>query len=89
MRLLRPRFTVRRLMVAVAVVGVVLGIGSDLDRRRRRFLDLRSYYREKAVIHSECWTRIVSMRDYYLSRKYERAARYPWLPVAPDPPEPE
>jgi hypothetical protein len=23
-----------------------------------------------------------------LRRKYERAARYPWLPVAPDPPEP-
>ena len=21
--------------------------------------------------------------------KYERATRYPWLPVAPDPPEPE
>jgi len=28
---------------------------------------------------------------YYqsLRRKYERAARYPWLPVEPDPPEPE
>jgi hypothetical protein len=24
-----------------------------------------------------------------LRRKYERAARYPWLPVAPDPPEPK
>jgi hypothetical protein len=24
-----------------------------------------------------------------LRRKYERAARYPWLPVEPDPPEPE
>jgi hypothetical protein len=23
-----------------------------------------------------------------MARKYERAARYPWLPVAPDPPEP-
>jgi hypothetical protein len=30
-------------------------------------------------------------RDYYaaLRRKYCRAARYPWLPVSPDPPEPE
>jgi hypothetical protein len=28
---------------------------------------------------------------YYIDliQKYERAARYPWLPVAPDPPEPE
>jgi hypothetical protein len=24
-----------------------------------------------------------------LREKYERAARYPWLPVAPDPPEPK
>lgn len=24
-----------------------------------------------------------------LAKKYEHAARYPWLPVAPDPPEPE
>lgn len=24
-----------------------------------------------------------------MMRKYERAARYPWLPVTPDPPEPE
>ena len=23
-----------------------------------------------------------------IEAKYERAARYPWLPVAPDPPEP-
>lgn len=29
--------------------------------------------------------------DYYaaLQAKYERAARYPWLPVEPDPPMPE
>jgi hypothetical protein len=29
--------------------------------------------------------------DYHdsLISKYERAARYPWLPVAPDPPEPK
>ena len=24
-----------------------------------------------------------------MARKYEHAARYPWLPVEPDPPEPE
>ena len=29
--------------------------------------------------------------DYHgtMRRKYERAARYPWLAVAPDPPEPQ
>jgi hypothetical protein len=25
----------------------------------------------------------------HLQGKYERAARYPWLPVVPDPPYPE
>jgi hypothetical protein len=25
----------------------------------------------------------------HLKHKYERAARYPWLPVEPDPPEPK
>jgi hypothetical protein len=31
------------------------------------------------------------LRAYYgqMSRKYERAASYPWLPVEPDPPAPE
>lgn len=24
-----------------------------------------------------------------LARKYEQAARHPWLPVEPDPPEPD
>ncbi len=28
-------------------------------------------------------------REDELARKYERAARYPWLPVEPDPPEPQ
>jgi hypothetical protein len=28
-------------------------------------------------------------RQALLSKKYERAARYPWLPVAPDPAEPD
>lgn len=28
-------------------------------------------------------------RSRLLAEKYEHAARYPWLPVAPDPPEPK
>lgn len=33
--------------------------------------------------------RVSSSEEYHrrLKRKYERAARYPWLPVEPDPPE--
>jgi hypothetical protein len=35
---------------------------------------------------ADCATK--AARCAALARKYERAARYPWLPVEPDPPEP-
>jgi hypothetical protein len=33
----------------------------------------------------------VLLRDHFrhMEEKYRRAARYPWLPVAPDPPQPK
>lgn len=36
------------------------------------------------------YERMMDRADHHaaMARKYERAARYPWLPVAPDPPEP-
>ena len=40
---------------------------------------VRNLYRVRALVHYHS----------ALTQKYERAARYPWLPVAPDPPEPE
>jgi hypothetical protein len=35
--------------------------------------------------------RMMDRADHHasLARKYEEAARYPWLPVEPDPPEPD
>ncbi len=111
MKLPRVRFTVRRLMVAVAVTGFILG-GEAIRRRwlsyrasvenhaneeRRMRLLLREGFlhetagdgtrrrwqigpggereriRERLLYHS-------LMKD-----RYQRAARYPWLPVAPDP----
>lgn len=35
--------------------------------------------------------RMKAMAAYYgmMRKKYERAARYPWLPIEPDPPPPE
>ena len=41
--------------------------------------------------HRKDWiarTRGVLRYHTRMARKYERTARYPWLPVAPDPPEP-
>src|SRR5947209_518836 len=45
--------------------------------RRKNEADEASLRRSKSTYHSA------------LRAKYERAARYPWLPVAPDPPEPK
>jgi hypothetical protein len=103
-----PRFTVRRLMVAVAVVGVIGGGWIEGERRRARFRELVKVYtlqvmNYSAIMYSgpggEHFEKYVRDRRaknakplaYYteMLRKYQFAARYPWLPVAPDPPEPE
>jgi hypothetical protein len=112
MRWPRVRFTVRRMMVAVAVVAV--GLGALILIARSHAYSVRAGnhgYREW-----RCWEAIrvygadprgVTLRGpepvevfidrsrrlagYYatLRRKYEQAAARPWLPVEPDPPEPQ
>jgi hypothetical protein len=90
-----PRVTVRRLMIAVAVVGLIAG---SLIERGRRF-------REMADRHWKLWLEnpasVVDSRapdeaqarqsEHHraMGEKYRYAARYPWLPVAPDTPEPD
>jgi hypothetical protein len=94
MRLPRVRFTVRRLMASVAIVAFILWA--------ERLLRLPREYRDRAGYYSQCEfdasgrlapgnPRDRAVVDHYhsLHEKYERAARYPWLPIAPDPPEPE
>jgi hypothetical protein len=93
--------TTRRWMIAVAVVGLILG-GSAMVERVVRFHRLAYWYRIAEEINRG--DRVVlpggisvqsggskPLAGYYagLWRKYEHAARYPWLPVEPDPPEPE
>lgn len=103
MRLPRLRFPVRRMMVAVAIVGLAFG----LWRRRESFLEKSRQNTGAATLHPcrlppEAGTdeypqwqeeeEMIRRRDDHLLRlaaKYERAARYPWLPVAPDQPEPK
>lgn len=102
---LRFRLTVRGLMIVVAVVGLVIGLGVEGERRRERYLSLA---RQHAIIREDLhkFLVIVSPTDsvqffgdrraiadrvgYHgrLKAKYEAAARFPWLPVEPDPPEP-
>jgi hypothetical protein len=106
MRLSRPRFTLRWLMVAVAVLGASLG----LWRRSVEFRERADELTHVLIPHRLMPDRLPGIitpviqraRDEKARRnaiwypwardmvaKYERAARYPWLPVGSDPPEPE
>jgi hypothetical protein len=97
-----PRFTVRRLMVTVAIAGIVLGPLAYLGQRSKRFGQIsRVHVRamsdgaiEAANLkrRGDPRSKLASARaDYHQAMwlKYFHAARYPWLPVEPDPPEPE
>ncbi len=116
MRLPRVRFTVRRMMIAVAVVarsvrdrsplGVAqLYLEKAADHAGFRALVLRSpetiaYWESRWTAQREGlpakypWPSgtpfVPAMARYYdaMRIKYEQAARYPWLPIAPDPPKP-
>jgi hypothetical protein len=85
--------TTRRWMVAVAVVGIALG----MIERHERFRWIAVHHRGEVPQHlprikpsgmeDKRW-RLFEWHES-MARKYEHAARYPWLPVEPDPPEPE
>ncbi len=131
----RVRFTVRRMMVAVAIAAVATGCvtfwkrSTDFHRLADQYGQLESDESAwlSSILEHQEWTKkhgragipfdlppvppsellksdaeiIAEIDDeakrrrekieWYRPRrlKYERAARYPWLPVAPDPPEPE
>jgi hypothetical protein len=88
MRLPRPQFTVRRLMVAVAVV---LGLSRWLWNRSVAFRSIADAQNAKRMggipMHTENLPRLLYHIE--IGNKYDRAARNPWLPVGPDPPEPK
>jgi hypothetical protein len=106
----RLRFTVRGLMIAVAVAAVAaVGHTANVILTKRSIV-----FRAKADWHAQCFATAIRILEdnaayaddqarhnvqrgigawlnYHdsLENKYRRAARYPWLPVEPDPPEPE
>jgi hypothetical protein len=103
MPLPRVRFTVRRMMVAVAITGVTLGFHSWSTRRSDAFATLWIHHyckatdsgieMEKAGRKGDAARAALLRRrmDWHCDmwRKYGHASRYPWLPVPPDPPGPE
>ena len=100
----RVRFTVRRLMVAVAVVALALGVPSALHRRAERFHALADYHALWANRPGEwAWTQIARAGAVSPSEP-TRVGRHgtprcaasmttppatPGSPSPPDPPEPE
>ena len=96
MRLGCPRLTVRGMMVAVAVVAVALSL-IVLKRRSDGYRSLAGYHAARAMAESGTgpaesgFARIWTQQGEWHKRmreKYERAASRPWMPVEPDPPEP-
>jgi hypothetical protein len=90
-------------MIAVAVVALVCAATVVLMKRRERFLRTAQEH-TRAFLAIEwgdvikapasererlgIWNAHVAEWRVEMTRKYRRAARYPWLPVAPDPPMP-
>jgi hypothetical protein len=105
MKLPLVRFTIRRLMVGVAMAALLLGAIVGVENRRQRFLAIANIHRANLIAWEEVGSSEASRERFDISgrkvsleadrwhlqmaEKYDRAARYPWLPVRPDPPEPE
>jgi hypothetical protein len=81
----------------VAALAIVLAMLIATERRRQSFLrranelsDKYSRGAQYAGMSREAREQARKQNEYYLqlNKKYVRAARYPWLPVDPDPPMP-
>jgi hypothetical protein len=101
----RLRFTVRQMMVVVPLTGALAGValwGASLLWVSVEYQVLAekhaalaqsapgrvSVARVGGKVLAEWWS---PSREYHLrmKKKYEQAAAEPWIPVEPDPPEPE
>jgi hypothetical protein len=86
-----PRITTRRLMLAVALVGLGLGSIAELHRRSVAFDRLSKYHILTAGnLHPPRRHGPIPRADWHarMGAKYRAAAERPWLPVEADPPEP-
>ena len=98
-----PRMTTRRWMVAVAIIALGCAVLASLIERRRAYLIERRRERFARIAdrHISVFLTPAQVRDPErrsaerldwhgkMADKYLHAARYPWLPVEPDPPKPK
>jgi hypothetical protein len=86
-----PCITIRRLMVAVAIAGMTLDGTAwclKLYRLHRQYIAKSNYY-ELRYDSSPASPTHVREWEGQMMMKYRNHAFCPWLPVEPDPPEPE
>jgi hypothetical protein len=97
MRLPRLRFTIRRMLMLVAVIGMVAAPLTIRERRRLRFEALSEVHLAKMIqlngnrpLFIRKLDDLSPLQVYHarLSAKYHRAASRPMVSVEPDPPEP-
>ena len=87
----RVRFTIRRMMVAVAVVAIWFGWSRWMEKRAAQFRSLYVYHINRVGPISSPKPRPDEAQGFChlaMGEKYRVAALWPWLPVEPDPPEP-
>ncbi len=99
MRLSRPRLTLRWALIAVVLeIPIVAGwwwFRTVVETRRVAFRRSALFHRSSWIFMPnpapERWPDFPALSEYHrsLAEKYDFAARYPWLPVRPDPPEPK
>jgi hypothetical protein len=104
MRMSRSRYTLKRMMVAVAVVALAIAA----VRWERSMEALSAEYSRHALAHrakvaddhlamlrpssDPRAAELFERREAYrraMAEKWNRAALFPWLPVEPDPPRPK
>jgi hypothetical protein len=90
MRLSRPRFTVRWLMVALAITAVATYMGMVVWRHETYAMRADAHARHLNSGHSFLYdsTDLIQWHER-MRLKYENAARNPWFPVTLDPPKPK
>jgi hypothetical protein len=82
-------------MALVFIAATILAVGVGLQRRKARFERLFSYHIGLAgpALHvsfspDPMFETAKAQWHYDLAWKYAEAAKRPWIPVQPDPPEP-
>ena len=90
MQLPRLRLTVRRLFLVVAALALVFWLGLITLLRRVYLEKVSDNKLSLAQIDAgiSCYSDDHVQWHDAMRRKYEHAARTPWLPVEPDPPYP-